>query len=109
MRSATASLLRSYGFVTNTFQSAEEFLQSPHLHDTSCLISDVQMPGMTGPELQTRLLELGSPVPIIFVTAFPDDRIGKKVKDAGAIAFLRKPFESTVIVECVGKALKSAC
>ncbi|SFV37059.1 response regulator transcription factor [Hyphomicrobium facile] len=105
IRSATASLLRSYGFRTTTFSSAEEFLRSPHVNDTSCLISDVQMPGMTGPELQSRLLELGNNVPIIFMTAFPDDRIHRQVDAAGAVAFLRKPFDSKLMVECVDKAL----
>ena len=108
VRLATASLLRAYGFVTSTFGSAEEFLRSPHLHDTSCLISDVQMPGMTGPELQSRLLELGSEVPIIFMTAFPDDRTHRQVDAAGAIAFLKKPFDSNLMVECVDKALHRA-
>jgi len=108
VRRATASLLRACGFVTSTFGSAEEFLRSPHLHDTSCLISDVQMPGMTGPELQSRLLELGSEVPIIFMTAFPDERIHRQVDSAGAVAYLRKPFDSNLMVECVDKALHRA-
>lgn len=106
IRVATASLLRSYGFLTSTFGSAEEFLRSPHLHDTSCLISDVQMPGMTGPELQIRLLELGSAVPIIFMTAFPDDRTQRQVNEAGAVAFLRKPFDSNLMVKYVDRALQ---
>ena len=105
VRLATASLLRACGFITSTYGSAEEFLRSPHVYDSSCLISDVQMPGMTGPELQSRLLELGSEVPIIFMTAFPDDKVHQQVDAAGAIAFLRKPFDSNLMVECVDKAL----
>src|SRR5215813_5515156 len=75
MRCAMKSLVTSVGFPAYTFASAEEFLQSPRLDDTSCLITDLQMPGLNGVELQKSLLAQGRRIPIIFVTAFPEERL----------------------------------
>jgi FixJ family two-component response regulator len=105
VRMATESLVRSLGFGVSTFASAEEFLQSARLHDTWCLITDVQMPGMTGDELQSYLLEHGHELPIIFITAFPEERIRQKVDAAGAIGFLSKPFDGGAMIKCIDKAL----
>jgi len=106
VRVATESLVRSLGFGASTFASAEEFLQSERLQDTSCLITDVQMPGMTGIELQSYLLERGHDLPIIFITAFPEERIRQRVHAAGAVGFLSKPFDGGMMIQCIDKALK---
>jgi FixJ family two-component response regulator len=78
VRTATNSLMRSLGFTAYTFASAEEFLRSLQLNDTSCLISDVQMPSMSGIELQRHLIARGHRTPIIFITAFPDESIRRE-------------------------------
>jgi FixJ family two-component response regulator len=75
------------------------------VHDTPCLISDVQMPGMNGIELQDKLIVQGSRVPIIFVTAFPEMRARAKALAAGAIGFLAKPFSDEELIMCLNKAL----
>ena len=97
VRDATENLVKSLGFDVYTFASAQEFLQSQRLAETACLISDVQMPMMSGIELQTALLERGFQIPTIFVTAFLDPTVKRRALDAGAIGFLTKP--------CNGKAL----
>jgi FixJ family two-component response regulator len=107
VREATKGLVRSFGYVAATFASAEEFLQSDHVRDTSCLISDVQMSGLSGVELQDRLNAAGHRVPIIFITAFPEERIRSRVLKAGACGFLTKPFNDDSLFECLDMALKS--
>ena len=106
MRTATARLFRSLKFSAHAFASAQEFLLSPQLSVTSCLIADVEMPGMSGVELQARLTAHGHRMPIIFITAFPEDRIRERVMKAGAVAFLSKPFDEPRLLECVERALK---
>jgi FixJ family two-component response regulator len=93
VRAATESLVKSLGFETSTFASADSFLQSLSLSETRCLILDVQMPNMSGIELQERLSNLGFEIPIIFMTAYPDDAVRQRALQAGAVAFLLKPFE----------------
>ena len=105
IRQATDGLVRSLGYRSLTFASAEDFLESDHIEDTSCVITDVQMPGLSGVELQSVLNERGSRVPMIFITAFPEDRIRRCVLEAGAIAFLSKPFEESVLIERLEAAL----
>jgi CheY-like chemotaxis protein len=105
VRDATARLLRSLGFSAHAFASAKEFLFSPRLADTSCLIADVQMPGMSGVELQEHLIANGHSTPMIFVTAFPDDRIRERAIRSGAVCFLAKPFDEPRLLECVRRAL----
>jgi FixJ family two-component response regulator len=105
VREATRGLVRSAGFNAVTFASAEEFLESDHVIDTSCLIADVQMPGLSGVELQARLIAQGRRVPIIFVTAFPDPRIRTAVLKAGAVGFLSKPFDAECLIDHLYKAL----
>jgi FixJ family two-component response regulator len=106
MRTATARLLRFVGFSAQAFASAQEFLSSPRLRETSCLIADVEMPGMTGVELQQHLIALGHKTPIILITAFPEDRIRERVLKAGAIDFLSKPFDEPQLLESVERALR---
>jgi len=103
VRAATHRLVRSLGFTARTFESAADFLQSPHVNDTACVIADVQMPGMSGVELQSLL---GSFVPMIFITAYPEDSIRSRAMKAGAICFLSKPFDGLRMIECIRTALK---
>jgi FixJ family two-component response regulator len=107
VRSATNRLLRSLGFIAPTFASADEFLRSPYLDNTACVISDVQMPGIGGIELQSLLIAKGKNVPIIFITAFPDERTRAQAMKAGAVCFLSKPFEDSVLIECIDTALQT--
>ena len=107
VRIATKSLLSSLGWAVHTFGSAEEYLSSPSVDDTSCLIVDVQMPGMSGVELQGVLTKRGYSIPIIFITAFPDDRIERRALQAGAIGLLTKPFDENSLIGCLAKALTS--
>ena len=105
IRLATESLIRSLGFVAFTFESAEDFLRSPQVEVTSCLISDIQMPGMTGIELQDHLIAHGYRIPIIFITAFPEERIRKRAQDAGAVGFFSKPFDCLAMIKSLDGVL----
>ena len=105
VRELTQALVRSLGYGATTFASAEEFLSSDQLDDTSCLITDVQMEGLSGVELQRRLIAKGSRMPIIFVTAFPDERTRSHVLNAGAVGFLSKPFSDENLIVCLATAL----
>jgi FixJ family two-component response regulator len=91
--------------VACTFESAEEFLRSPAADDTSCLVADVQMPGMNGLELQSHLLAQGRRLPIIFITAFPEQNARKRAQAAGALAFLDKPFDGGTMADLLSEAL----
>jgi FixJ family two-component response regulator len=106
VRAAISRLVRSLGFTGRTFASADDFLQSGHLNDSACVIADIQMPGMNGVELQKLLLARGDSTPMIFITAFPDERIQARVLAAGAIAFLSKPFDGPRLIQCIETALK---
>jgi FixJ family two-component response regulator len=107
VREAAEALVRSLGYVAATFASAEAYLQSGRVRDTSCLIADVQMPGMSGIDLQTRLIADGYHTPVIIVTAFPAESVRDRALKAGAIGFLTKPFSSDRLIECIGKALQT--
>jgi FixJ family two-component response regulator len=106
VRVATNRLVRSLGYVAHMFASADEFLKSSDVDDSSCVIADVQMPGMSGVELQRRLLLQGHRLPIIFITAFPDERVKARVLEAGAICFLTKPFDGSTLIKYLDAALK---
>jgi FixJ family two-component response regulator len=105
VRGAIESLLLSHGFRACTFLSAEAFLQSPLIAETSCLISDIQMPVVSGVELQDRLAELGLSIPTIFITAYPDNAVRTRVLGAGAVCFLHKPFDAQSLIQCIDNAL----
>jgi FixJ family two-component response regulator len=107
IREATKGLVRSLGYLAATFASAEEFLSSDRVDDTRCLITDVQMPGLSGVELQRRLIAQGRPMPTIFVTAYPDDRTRSRVLNAGAIGYLSKPYSEESLIQCLDTALSS--
>jgi FixJ family two-component response regulator len=107
MRDAMSALVRSLGFAAATFASAEDFLESAHVDDTSCLITDVQMPGLSGVELQSHLIADGRVMPIIGVTAHPEESIRTQMMEAGAVGFLSKPFNDECLIDCIATALKS--
>ena len=103
-REATQRLVRSLGHKTQVFSSAEEYLQSDGLQP-ACLITDLHMPGMSGIDLQDRLIADGCRVPMIFVTAYFEEQVEAQAMEAGAYGFLRKPFDDESFVECLDKAL----
>ena len=105
VREATKDLIWSLGYAAATFASAEDYLRSDRIADTSCLIADVQMPGMSGVELQDRLIADGHRTPIIFVTAFPEAKIRARVLRAGAYGFLSKPLDGESLIKCLEMAL----
>lgn len=107
VRASISSLIRSLGFTARAFASAEEFLSSGDIEATDCLIADIQMPGMSGVELQQELIARGPTPPIVFITAFPQERIRQQVLSAGALSFLSKPCDGGVLVEQIEKALES--
>jgi FixJ family two-component response regulator len=108
VRATTDSLVRSLGYAVDTFGSADEFLRSKRVDDFSCVVADVQMPGMSGVDLQAHLLTRGNHVPFIFITAFPEERVRAHVLGAGAIGYLTKPFDGDSLVQCLQIAVKEA-
>ena len=108
VREAMKSLMRSLGYNASTFGSADEFLKSERVHDTSCLITDVQMPGLSGLDLQDRLIARGHCIPIIFMTGCLDDNVRARAMKAGAVCFLNKPLREDHFIGCIEKALKAA-
>ena len=107
VRKAISALVRSLGYAVATFASAEDFLESARVDDTSCLITDVQMPGLSGVELQSRLIADGRRIPIIGITAIPEESIRTQMLEAGAVGFLSKPFNDECLIDCLTTALKS--
>ncbi|HEX4006374.1 MAG TPA: response regulator [Acidobacteriaceae bacterium] len=105
VRRTTTFLIESFGFRSAAFASAEAFLGSGQLQDTSCLIADVQMPGMTGLRLQSELAATGHNIPVIFITAFDNRDSRQQAMHAGAVAFLGKPFNDQELLECIRLAL----
>ncbi|MBR0932128.1 response regulator transcription factor [Bradyrhizobium jicamae] len=105
VRTATDNLVRSLGYVVHTFASAEEFLCSSHRNDTSCVITDVRMPAMSGLELQDHLVNSGQRLPFIFITAFSVESDRARALKAGAICFLIKPFDGEALIKCLDAAL----
>ena len=106
VRAATNRLVRSLGYVGLPFASADEFLQSSHARDSWCVIADVQMPGMSGVELQSLLRTRGCAVPIIFITAFPDENVRARALNGGAVCFLTKPFDGPTLIKYLEGALE---
>ena len=106
MRSALQGLLKAVGLPARAFASAEEFLESGQRQETSCLIADISMPGMSGLELQSRLNTEHLKIPIIFITAHGDEKIRMQALRAGAVEFLTKPFDEEVLLEYVRAAME---
>jgi FixJ family two-component response regulator len=105
MRESLPDLLRELGFAAEAFAAAEEFLASKHLGRTQCLVLDVAMPGMSGPELQEELAQRGRAIPIVFISAQQDESIRARVLAAGAVAYLYKPFSDTALLDVLKAAL----
>jgi FixJ family two-component response regulator len=105
VRAATDNLLSSHGYIVRTFVSAEDFLQSAHPDDSSCVVADVQMPGMSGLDLLIHVRTRGNDVPFIFISAFPDESIRAQAIKVGAVCFLAKPFAGPVLIGCIETAL----
>jgi FixJ family two-component response regulator len=105
VRIATTRLVRLHGFVAHDFSSAEAFLRSPQASRTSCLITDLKMPGMSGVDLYRRLIAEGNRLPVIFMTAFPEECSRTAALKAGAAGFLTKPVDGQTLVDCLQRAL----
>lgn len=107
IRVAADNLLRSRGYEVHTFGSAEEFLCSSHLGETSCVIADVQMSAMSGLDLPEAMRAKGYNAPFIFITAFPDESLRARAMKAGATCFLAKPFAVPTLIKCLKTALEA--
>ena len=106
VRESLPDLLKEFGFEAQTFSSAEEFLASESLDETKCLVLDVAMPGMTGPDLQLELTRRDREVPIVFITAQRDAAIRLRLVAQGAVDCLFKPFEPTDLLQALNTALQ---
>lgn len=108
VRESMEGLLRSVGFAVRVFASAEGFMNSRYFRDTACLILDVRMPGMSGPELQDKLAAVGSEIPVIFITAHgEDEQAREQAMRGGAVDYLIKPLSEEAILNAVEVALRS--
>ncbi|MGH9967158.1 MAG: response regulator [Pyrinomonadaceae bacterium] len=106
VRESLPDLLREFGFEAQTFSSAEEFLASNSIADTNCLVLDMAMPGMTGPDLQRELTLRDQDVPIVFITAHRDASVRLRLIAQGAVECLFKPFEPTELLQALNTALR---
>jgi FixJ family two-component response regulator len=105
MREAVRALMKSLGYTAEAFASAEEFLSSCEDLRTSCLIADVQMPGMTGIELHRHLVASGKSIPTILITAFPAERAREGALADGVVGYLSKPFDEDDLLACIHSSL----
>jgi FixJ family two-component response regulator len=105
-RRSLERLVRSVGFSVATFGSAEDFLEHANLDRTACAILDVKLPGLNGLDLQQRLIRRPRPVPIVFVSAHDASIMRTTAMRAGAIAFLKKPFDNSTLLEALSRALR---
>lgn len=108
VRESLPDLLEELGFDARAFSSAEEFLASGEVCDTDCLVLDVAMPGMTGPDLQSELALREHRIPIVFITAGSDETVRERVLANGAVAYLLKPFSDTALNDAIHAALRRA-
>jgi FixJ family two-component response regulator len=106
VREGTTDLLNSVGYAAETFACADDFLKSTRLDSTSCLITDMRMPGMTGLELLDRLVALGKVIPTILITAFPNATDRARALKAGVHCYLPKPFDEKDLLACLRSALE---
>ena len=106
VRESLPDLLRELGYEARAFSSAVEFLRSDDLHHTECLILDIAMPEMTGPELQKELQSRGHKIPIIFITAHADEKTRPRMMNNGAIECLSKPFSEAALINALNVAVK---
>ena len=105
-RDGIGTLVQSLGYNVITFTSAEHFLQSDVIAETTCLITDLQMPGLSGLQLQEALKSQGCQTPVILITAYPNEQQRKRALDNGAIGFLSKPFDDRSLIEYLTVAIK---
>jgi len=107
MRESLPDLIKEFGFAARAFSSAEEFLSSGSVDETSCLILDIAMPGMSGPELHQELKRRGEKIPVIFITGQKDETIRARVFEQGAAGFLLKPFSDAALLAAIKTALQA--
>jgi FixJ family two-component response regulator len=105
VREATKGLMRSMGLAAEAFSSGEEFLRSPHLNRTTCLITDVNMPGMSGLDLYRHVSGPSKSIPTIMITAYPNDTVRARALEAGVLCYLVKPFSEDDLLDCIRSVL----
>ena len=108
VRESLPDLLREVGYAVHAFASAEEFLDAGDLTRTRCLILDVAMPGMSGPELQRELQRRGQGIPVVFITAHADEAVRPRLVEQGAATCLFKPFSDTALLAAISSAVRAA-
>jgi len=106
VRESLPDLLREFGFAARAFSSAEEFLASDCIAKTKCLVLDIGLPGMTGPDLQQELVRRRQELPIIFITAHADEKVCPRLLEGGAVECLSKPFSDTALLAALNAALR---
>jgi FixJ family two-component response regulator len=104
-RESMGRLMRSMGYRVEVFPSAADFLASSYLFETACLIVDVQMPAMSGPELHRRLIDIGRAIPTILVTAYPDEQVRVNALRDGVVCYVRKPVNEEILAQCLRAAM----
>jgi FixJ family two-component response regulator len=107
IRESLPGLIKEFGFAARAFSSAEEFLSSSSVNETSCLILDIAMPGMSGPELHQELKRRGEEIPVIFITGQQDEAIRARAFEQGAAGFLLKPFSDAALLAAIKTALQA--
>ena len=107
IRTGLSSLLRSVGYAVALFESAEDFLASLSRAVPHCLVTDIQMPGVSGLDLQVRLKAGWPAIPVLVMTAFPEPAVRERAMTAGAVCFLSKPFDAAELLDCVARALQA--
>lgn len=107
LRTALTGLVRSLGYRANAFASAEDFLAAGAAPESACVVSDIQMPGLSGIELKQRLVETGCAAPVIMITARTEPGLHEKAIASGALCVLRKPFAADDLIACINRALAS--
>jgi FixJ family two-component response regulator len=108
VREATKGLMRSMGLGVEAFACGEDFLRSPHLSRTACLVADVNMPGMSGLDLHRWLSARNKSIPTILITAYPNDSVRARALSGGVICYLAKPFGEDDLINCIRSALADA-
>jgi len=107
VREAVTGLLKSFGYRAVAFERAQEFLNSTELGHTACLIADVHMPGMTGPDLQSHLVASGKHIPTILITGYPEQAVGARALQNGVKCYLAKPFRDEELLTWIQSAIDS--
>jgi len=107
VRESLPDLLREFGFAAQAFSSPEEFLASDYVSQTRCLILDIAMPGMSGPDLQQELMRRQQGIPIVYITAHGDETVRPRLIEQGAVECLFKPFSDTALLGALNAALRT--